>query len=85
MAQARVAICARVSSEQQAERHTIASQVSDLLARASADGHDVDEEFRFLDDGQSGASLVRPALERLRDLVALSAIDVIYVRALALR
>src|SRR6185503_14965032 len=39
------------------------------------------EEFRFLDDGQSGASLVRPALERLRDLVAMAAIDVVYVHA----
>src|SRR3954452_1556044 len=78
---ARAAIYARVSSDQQAERQTIASQVSDLLARAAADGRDIGEEFRFLDDGQSGASLVRPALERLRDLVAMSAIDVVYVHA----
>jgi site-specific DNA recombinase len=78
---ARAAIYARVSSDQQAERQTIASQVSDLLARAAAEGRDIGEEFRFLDDGQSGASLVRPALERLRDLVAMSAIDVVYVHA----
>ncbi len=66
----RAAIYARVSSDQQAERHTIDSQVGALLARASADGHDVTSEFRFLDDGHSGASLIRPALERLRNLVA---------------
>src|SRR5215217_4107883 len=78
---ARAAIYARVSSDQQAERQTIGSQVSDLLARAAAEGRDIGEEFRFLDDGQSGASLVRPALERLRDLVAMSAIDVVYVHA----
>src|SRR4051794_24477814 len=78
---ARAAIYARVSSDQQAERQTIASQVSDLLARAAADGRDIGEEFRFLDDGQSGASMVRPALERLRDLVAMSAIDVVYVHS----
>src|SRR3954464_3178291 len=78
---ARAAIYARVSSDQQAERQTIASQVSDLLARAAAEGRDIGEEFRFLDDGQSGASLVRPALERLRDLVAMSAIDVVYMHA----
>src|SRR3954447_9535293 len=78
---ARAAIYARVSSDQQVERQTIASQVSDLLARAAAEGRDIGEEFRFLDDGQSGASLVRPALERLRDLVAMSAIDVVYVHA----
>jgi site-specific DNA recombinase len=77
----RAALYARVSSEQQAQRHTIDSQVHDLLARAAADGCDVGEAFRFLDDGQSGASLVRPALERLRDLIALSAIDVVYVHA----
>src|SRR3954466_13785151 len=78
---ARAAIYARVSSDQQAERQTIASQVSDLLARAATEGRDIGEEFRFLDDGQSGASLVRPALERLRDLVAMAAIDVTYVHA----
>ena len=77
----RAAVYARVSSDQQAERHTIDSQVGALLARASADGHDVTPEFRFLDDGHSGASLIRPALERLRDLVAMSAIDLVYVHA----
>ncbi len=77
----RAAIYARVSSDQQAERHTIASQVQALLARAAADGHEIQAELRFLDDGQSGASLIRPALERLRDLAAMGAIDVVYVHA----
>src|ERR671917_782002 len=77
----RAAIYARVSSDQQADRHTIDSQVEALLARAAADGHEVAAELRFLDDGHSGASLVRPALERLRDLVAMAAIDVVYVHA----
>ena len=77
----RAAIYARVSSDQQTERHTIDSQVSDLLARAAADGRDIGDEFRFLDDGHSGASLIRPALERLRDLVAMAAVDVVYVHA----
>ena len=35
----------------------------------------------FLDNGYSGANLIRPAFERLRDLVALAAIDVVYVHA----
>ena len=35
VAPARAAIYARVSSDQQAERHTIDSQVRDLLARAA--------------------------------------------------
>jgi site-specific DNA recombinase len=81
VAPVRAAIYARVSSDQQAERHTIGSQVQGLLARAAADGHEVTAELRFLDDGHSGASLVRPALERLRDLVAMAAIDVVYVHA----
>ena len=81
VAPARAAIYARVSSDQQVERRTIASQVQDLLARATADGHEVGEAFRFLDDGHSGASLVRPALERLRDLVGMAAVDVLYVHA----
>jgi site-specific DNA recombinase len=77
----RAAIYARVSSDQQAERHTIDSQVEALLARAAADGHEIRAELRFLDDGQSGASLIRPALERLRDLAAMAAIDVVYMHA----
>ena len=77
----RAAIYARVSSEQQAERHTIDSQVEALLARATADGHEIQAELRFLDDRHSGASLIRPALERLRDLAAMGAIDLVYVHA----
>ena len=75
------AIYARVSSEQQAERHTIGSQLSDLQARAAQDGHRVRDDLLFVDDGHSGARLIRPDLERLRDLVASAAIDVVYVQA----
>src|SRR4051794_21774012 len=77
----RAALYARVSSDQQAEQHTIASQVAALLTRAAADGYEIAPELRFLDDGQSSANLIRPALERLRDLVAMAAIDVVYVHA----
>ena len=41
----RAAIYARVSSDQQAERHTIDSQIEALLARAAADGHEVTAEL----------------------------------------
>jgi site-specific DNA recombinase len=84
----RVAIYARVSSDQQAERHTIDSQLGELTARASRDGHlvpddrlFVDNGRLFVDNGHSGASLVRPALERLRDLIALAAVGTLYVHA----
>jgi site-specific DNA recombinase len=77
----RAAIYARVSSEPQAERGTIQSQIDDLLAQAAADGYPVGEELRFIDNGYSGASLVRPALERLRDLAAMAVVDRLYVHA----
>ena len=77
----RVAIYARVSSDQQAERHTIDSQLGELTARASRDGHLVPDDRLFVDNGHSGASLVRPALERLRDLIALAAVGTLYVHA----
>jgi site-specific DNA recombinase len=76
-----VAIYARVSSDQQAEHHTIDSQLAELTARVAQDGHDVREDLQFIDNGHSGASLIRPALEHLRDLVALSAIDLVYIHA----
>ena len=81
MAAVRAAIYARVSSDQQADRHTIDSRVEALLARAAADGREIQAELRFLDEGQSGASLIRPALERLRDLAAMAAIDIVHVHA----
>src|SRR3954468_15474047 len=76
-----VAIYARVSSDQQAERHTIESQLAELKARVGQDGYQIRDDMLFVDNGHSGASLIRPALECLRDLVALSALDVVYVHA----
>src|SRR2546428_9489424 len=70
-----VAISARVSSEQQAEAHTVASQVAALQERVAADGLTVSEAMQFLDEGYSGATLVRPALERLRDVLAAGSVD----------
>src|SRR2546425_5399857 len=76
-----VAIYARVSSEQQAETHTIASQVAALRERVATDGLAVSEAMQFLDEGYSGATLVRPALERLRDVVAAGSVDRLYVHS----
>jgi site-specific DNA recombinase len=75
------AIYARVSSEQQAEAHTIASQVTALKERAQADGLTVSDAMTFLEEGYSGATLVRPALERLRDATRAGLIDRLYVHA----
>src|SRR5499433_1619654 len=76
-----VAIYARVSSEQQAETHTIASQVAALRERVAADGLTVSEAMQFLDEGYSGAPLVRPALERLRDVIAAGSVDRLYIHS----
>ena len=72
---------ARVSSEQQAEAHTIASQVAALQERVTADGLSVSAAMQFLDEGYSGATLVRPALECLRDVVAAGSVDRLYVHS----
>lgn len=74
-----IALYARVSSEQQAQRATIASQMGALRERALADGHQILPGDVYTDDGFSGATLVRPALERLRDRIAESSIDIVYV------
>jgi site-specific DNA recombinase len=72
---ARVAIYARVSSEQQAQEQTIASQVAALRQRIAADGWELPDEVCFLDDGVSGSTLMRPALERLRDVAYLGGLS----------
>ena len=61
----KVAIYARVSTERQAERGTIGSQLATLRNQVSAAGHELINEF--IDDGHSGARLDRPGLDALRD------------------
>ena len=77
----RAALYARVSSQQQAEANTIASQVEALQARIQADGLTWEADACFLDEGYSGSTLLRPALERLRDQVAAGAVDRLYVHS----
>jgi site-specific DNA recombinase len=69
------AIYARVSSERQATAQTIASQLAALRERVAADGVAWPAAMQFLEDGYRGTILVRPALERWRDLVAAGAVD----------
>jgi site-specific DNA recombinase len=70
-----VAIYSRVSSDRQKENHTIASQVTALLQYAESHGYVVPSEWRFQDEGYSGATLLRPGLEALRDLAAGGQLD----------
>ena len=64
------ALYARVSSDRQKENHTISSQVAALIEYADSHGYLVPPEWRFQDEGYSGATLLRPGLEALRDLAA---------------
>ena len=76
-----VALYARVSSDPHTEAHTIASQGAALRERVAAEGLVVPEAMQFLDEGYSGATLIRPALERLRDVIAGGAVDRVYVHS----
>src|SRR5438094_2742828 len=71
------AIYARVSSEQQREENTIASQTASLIEFAQAHDLEVPKEWVFEDEGYSGAILERPGLERMRDLAAEGQIQVV--------
>ncbi|MEO8185355.1 MAG: recombinase family protein, partial [Deltaproteobacteria bacterium] len=75
------AIYARVSSEQQREEHTIASQTAALIEFARTHDLDVPKAWIFEDEGFSGATLERPGLERLRDLAAEGQIQAVLVYA----
>jgi site-specific DNA recombinase len=75
------AIYARVSSARQRDEQTIASQTAALRAHAAAKGFAIPPEWVFEDEGYSGATLIRPALERLRDLAAEVGIPVLLVYA----
>ena len=71
------AIYARVSSERQREEGTIHSQLAGLRELAAERGLLVAEELVFCDEGFSGATLVRPSLERLRDRAAEGCFEVL--------
>ncbi len=71
------AIYARVSSARQKKDQTIGSQTQALRDHAGQNRLDVPPEWVFQDEGHSGATLVRPGLEALRDLAAQGCLDVI--------
>ena len=75
----RVALYARVSSEQQEQRGTVASQLDALRTHAVKHQIEIAEDYVCVDDGYSGARLDRPALDRLRDGARLSAFDAVLV------
>lgn len=70
MAVIHAALYARVSSARQKQYETIDSQIVCLREHAQGQGWEIPPEWVFTDEGWSGSTLVRPALERLRDLSA---------------
>jgi len=55
-----LALYARGSSDQQTQAQTIASQVAALRDRGTADDCVLLPEGEFIDEGDSGATLLRP-------------------------
>ena len=77
----RVAIYARVSSDQQAQEQTIQSQLAALREQIANEGHLLDDQLCFIDDGVSGATLMRPALEQMRDSAYVGGFEKLYVHS----
>src|ERR687897_2613708 len=73
------AIYARVSSARQKKDQTIGSQTAALREHAAQNRLEVPPGWVFEDEGHSGATLVRPGLEALRDLAAQGCLDVVLV------
>jgi site-specific DNA recombinase len=73
------AVYARVSSDRQKEECTIGSQLAALSEFARNGAFTVPEQWIFQDEGYSGASLIRPGLERLRDLACEGTLEAILI------
>jgi site-specific DNA recombinase len=67
---------ARVSTDEQARNgYSLAQQLEALREYANREGYKILEEIA--DPGQSGASLERPGMDRVRDLVAAGGVSVV--------
>ena len=67
---------ARVSTDEQARSgYSLAQQLEALREYAAREGYEVLEEV--VDPGHSGASLERPGMDRVRDLVAAGGVSVV--------
>lgn len=77
----KAALYARVSAEKQERDDTIGSQLAALRQAGIQRAYQISDADVFRDEGYSGARLDRPALDRLRDLVAEGTYDVVLVLA----
>jgi site-specific DNA recombinase len=72
----RAILYSRVSTDEQASSgYSLAQQLEALREYAAREGYEVLEEVQ--DPGQSGASLERPGMDRIRDLVAAGGVSVV--------
>jgi site-specific DNA recombinase len=71
----RVAAYVRVSTPRQVKLETIEHQLQTIHRYAQDKGWKLPEDDVFRDDGHSGASLDRPALDALRDKVRIRELD----------
>ena len=72
----RAVLYARVSTDEQARSgYSLAQQLEALREYAAGEGYRVLEEVA--DPGQSGASLERPGMDRVRDLVAAGGVSIV--------
>jgi len=75
----RLALYARVSTQMQEKEETVTSQIAELSQHAQLQNLVIPSEFHFVDEGYSGSTLARPALDALRDKVAEGAIDMVLI------
>src|ERR687890_2907809 len=72
----RAVLYARVSTQEQgAKGYSLAQQLEAIRSYAAREGYEVIEEVE--DRGESGASLERPGMDRVRDLVAEGSVSVV--------
>jgi site-specific DNA recombinase len=72
----RAILYARVSTDEQARSgYSLAQQLEALREYANREGYEILEEVA--DPGQSGASLERPGMDRVRDLIAGGGVSVV--------
>ena len=74
-----VAIYCRVSSDKQVKERTVVSQLEALKKFAENNNFHVEKDLLFIDEGISGATLVRPALDSLRDKAVSGEIETVLV------
>jgi len=75
----KVAVYMRVSTAGQEQEQTIQNQEIELRDRIKSDGHLLSPDLTYKDDGWSGAIIVRPDLDRLRQDAKDGKIDILYI------